>query len=58
MIKQLGIDVFVDDRGSTILYCLENGIEAYLLDQIWNSDYSCLPRIYNLGELNDILEAE
>lgn len=56
VIKQLGIDIFVDDRASTILYCLENGIEAYLLDQIWNSDYTCLPRIYTLGELDKICQ--
>lgn len=54
VIKQLEIDVFVDDRASTVLYCLENGIEAYLLDQIWNADFKCLPRIYSLGELEKI----
>lgn len=55
VIKQLGIDVFVDDRASTVLYCLENGIEAYLLDQIWNEDFHCLPRIYSLGEIEEII---
>jgi len=54
VIKQLDIDIFVDDRASTVLYCLENGIEAYLLDQIWNEDFNCLPRIYTLGELKEI----
>lgn len=56
VIKQLGIDVFVDDRASTVAFCLENGIEAYLLDQIWNSDFVCLPRIYSLGELTKICQ--
>ena len=37
-----------------LVYCLENGIEAYLLDQIWNEDFKCLPRIYSLGELDNI----
>ena len=54
VIKQLGIDIFVDDRASTVLFCLENGIEAYLLDQPWNEDYKCIPRIHTLGELNSI----
>ncbi len=56
VIKQLGIEVFVDDRASTVLFCLENGIEAYLLDQVWNADYKCLPRIYTLGELDKICQ--
>ena len=49
--KQLGIDIFVDDRASTVAYFLENGIEAYLLDQLWNEDFN-FPRIYTLGELD------
>lgn len=55
VIKQLDIDIFVDDRASTVLFCLENSIEAYLINQIWNEKYSCLPRINTLGELKDII---
>lgn len=55
VIKQLGIDIFVDDRASTILFCLENSIEAYLIDQIWNEQYTCIPRIKTLGELDSIV---
>lgn len=56
IIKQLGVDVYVDDRSSTVMFCQENGIEAYLLDQPWNADFTCLPRIKTLGELNDICQ--
>lgn len=48
--KDLALDVFVDDRASTVLYFLENNMNALCLDKIYNEDYN-LPRIYTLGEL-------
>lgn len=56
VIKQLGIDIFVDDRASTVLFCLENSIEAYLINQVWNDQYHCLPRVKTLGELKELCQ--
>lgn len=48
--RNLNLDLFIDDRASTVTYFLESGINAVLLDQIWNEDYN-LPRIKNLSEI-------
>jgi hypothetical protein len=49
--KKFGIDVFVDDRASTVLYFLENHVKAVAINKLWNEDYN-VPRIHTLGELN------
>lgn len=51
--KELNLDIFIDDRASTIVYFLENNIEAYVLDHEYNEDFN-LPRIKSLGELKGI----
>lgn len=48
--KNLQLDVFVDDRASTVMYFLENGLEAYVLKYHYNCDFN-LPSINTLGEL-------
>ena len=49
--KEWEIDLFVDDRTSTIVFFEENGINACVLDQLWNKRYN-VSRIMTLGELN------
>lgn len=51
--KELNLDLFIDDRASTVTYFLENGINAAVLHQIWNKRFINLPRIKTLGELNE-----
>lgn len=51
--NELGGDIFIDDRLSTVLYFRENGIKSYVLDQPWNryfNDY----RLKTLGELKEL----
>lgn len=55
--KDLEIDIFIDDRASTVMYFLENGIKAYVLNQIWNEDFN-VPRIKTFGELNKFEDIE
>jgi len=51
--KELKLDLFIDDRASTVTYFLENGIKAKVLHQIWNKRFINIPRIKTLGELNE-----
>ena len=51
--RELEVDLFIDDRASTVTYFLESGIKALTLTQKWNEDYS-LPRIKTLGEISNI----
>lgn len=55
--KNLNLDIFIDDRASTVLYFLENSIESYLLDQIYNEDFN-LPRIKTLGDIKGIINVK
>lgn len=54
-LKELNIDIMIDDHGPTVKAQNEAGVKTYLLRQPWNREYTDLPIVQSVEQFCDIL---